>query len=43
MLERVDESQWPAIRAEARAAIEQYRVGGEFRFGANVVMTSGKA
>jgi ubiquinone/menaquinone biosynthesis C-methylase UbiE len=43
MLERVPEEAWPAIRAEAKAAIEQYRVGDEIRFGADVVLASGKA
>ena len=43
MLERVPAEQWPAIRAEAKAAIERYRVGDEIRFGANVVLASGKA
>jgi len=43
MLERVPADQWPAIRAQAKAAIEQYRVGGEIRFGADVVLASGKA
>lgn len=43
MLERVPEEQWPMIRAEARAAIECYRVGSEIRFGANVLFVSGKS
>jgi SAM-dependent methyltransferase len=43
MLERVGAEQWPAIRAEAKAAIERYRVGDEIRFGADVVLASGKA
>jgi ubiquinone/menaquinone biosynthesis C-methylase UbiE len=43
MLERVSASQWPAIRAQAKAAIERYRVGDEIRFGADVVLASGKA
>jgi ubiquinone/menaquinone biosynthesis C-methylase UbiE len=43
MLERVPEQSWPAIRDEARAAIERYRTGDEIRFGADVVMASGKA
>jgi ubiquinone/menaquinone biosynthesis C-methylase UbiE len=43
MLERVPAEQWPAIRAEAKAAIERYRVGDEIRFGANVVLASGRA
>jgi hypothetical protein len=43
MLERVRVEEWPAIRAEATAAIERYRVGDEIRFGADVVLASGKA
>ena len=43
MLERVPEEMWPTIRAEAEAAIERYRVGGEIRFGADVVLASGRA
>ncbi len=43
MLERVPADEWPAIRAEAKAAIERYRVGDEIRFGANVILASGKA
>jgi SAM-dependent methyltransferase len=43
MLERVPAEQWPAIRAEAKAAIERYRIGDEIRFGADVVLASGKA
>jgi ubiquinone/menaquinone biosynthesis C-methylase UbiE len=43
MLERVPAEEWPAIRAEAKAAIERYRVGNEIRFGADVVLASGKA
>ena len=43
MLERVPAEQWPKIRAEAKAAIERYRVGDEIRFGADVVLASGKA
>jgi SAM-dependent methyltransferase len=43
MLERVPAENWPAIRAEAKAAIERYRVGHEIRFGADVVLASGKA
>ena len=43
MLERVSAEEWPAIRAEAKAAIERYRVGNEIRFGADVVLASGKA
>lgn len=41
MLERVREEEWPAIRVEAKAAIEHYRVGDEIRFGARVVLASG--
>jgi ubiquinone/menaquinone biosynthesis C-methylase UbiE len=43
MLERVQVEEWPMIRAEAKAAIERYRVGDEIRFGADVVLASGKA
>ena len=43
MLERVPAEEWPAIRAAAKAAIERYRVGDEIRFGADVVLASGKA
>jgi SAM-dependent methyltransferase len=43
MLERLPAEKWPAIRAEAEAAIERYRVGNEIRFGADVVLASGKA
>jgi ubiquinone/menaquinone biosynthesis C-methylase UbiE len=43
MLERVAAEQWPAIRAEAKEAIERYRVGEEVRFGAEVVLASGRA
>lgn len=43
MLERVSEEQWPTIRAEAKREIERYRVGDEIRFGADVVLASGKA
>jgi len=43
MLERVRVEEWPVIRAEATAAIEQYRVGDEIRFGADVVLASGRA
>jgi ubiquinone/menaquinone biosynthesis C-methylase UbiE len=43
MLERVPAEKWPAIRAEAKAAMERYRVGDEIRFGADVVLASGKA
>jgi SAM-dependent methyltransferase len=43
MLERVPEEMWPAVRAEAKAAIERYRVGDEIRFGADVVLASGRA
>lgn len=43
MLERVPEAMWPAIRTEAVAAMERYRVGDEIRFGADVVLASGRA
>jgi ubiquinone/menaquinone biosynthesis C-methylase UbiE len=43
MLERVPVEEWPAIRAVAKTAIERYRVGDEIRFGADVILASGKA
>lgn len=43
MLERVSADEWPAIRAEAKEAIERYRVGDEIRFGADLIFASGKA
>jgi len=43
MLDRVPEEMWPRIRAKAREAIERYRVGNEIRFGAEIVMASGRA
>jgi SAM-dependent methyltransferase len=43
MLERLRVEEWPVIRAEAKAAMERYRVGDEIRFGADVVLASGKA
>jgi SAM-dependent methyltransferase len=43
MLDRVPVENWPAIRDEVYAAINQYRVGDEIRFGAVVVLASGKA
>jgi SAM-dependent methyltransferase len=43
MLERVAAEQWPVIRAEAKSAIERYRVGDEIRFGADIVLASAKA
>jgi SAM-dependent methyltransferase len=43
MLEQVPAEDWPAIRAEVRTAIDRYRVGDEIRFGADVVLASGKA
>ena len=43
MMERVPVEEWPVIRAEATAAIERYRVEDEIRFGADVVLASGKA
>ncbi len=43
MLERVRAEDWPAVRAEAKMAIERYRVGDEIRFGADVVLASGRA
>jgi ubiquinone/menaquinone biosynthesis C-methylase UbiE len=43
MLERVPADEWPAIRAEAKQMIERYRVGDEIRFGAEIVLASGRA
>jgi len=43
MLDRVPAEEWPSIRAEAVAAIERHRVGDEIRFGANVILASGRA
>lgn len=43
MLDRVPEKNWPAIVAEAYAAIDRYRVGDEIQFGAVIVLASGKA
>ncbi len=43
MLERVPESSWPTIRAEAVATMERYRVGDEIRFTADIVFASGRA
>jgi SAM-dependent methyltransferase len=43
MLERLPAELWPTVRTEATAAIEQYRVGEEIRFGADVIFVSGKA
>ena len=43
MLERIPTGEWPAIRAEAKSAIERYRVGDEIRFGADIVLASAKA
>ncbi len=43
MLERLPEEKWPAIRAEAKAAIERYRIGSEIHFGADVVFAEGRA
>jgi SAM-dependent methyltransferase len=43
MLERLPAELWPQVRAEAKAAIEQYRLGDEIRFGADIIFVSGKA
>lgn len=43
MLDRVPQEKWPTVRAEAYTAIERYRVGDEIRFGASVILASGKA
>lgn len=43
MLDRVQQAMWPAIKAEAKTAIERYRAGNEIRFGAEIVLASGRA
>ena len=43
MVGRVSQKKWPAILAEVHTAIDRYRVGDEIRFGAVVVLASGKA
>jgi ubiquinone/menaquinone biosynthesis C-methylase UbiE len=43
MLERVREEHWPGILSDTRDAINQYRVGEEIRFGARVILASGRA
>jgi ubiquinone/menaquinone biosynthesis C-methylase UbiE len=43
MLERVPPEKWPTILGEVHAAINQYRVGDEIRFGAVVILAAGKA
>jgi ubiquinone/menaquinone biosynthesis C-methylase UbiE len=43
MLARVGAEMWPVIAAEATAAINQYRVDDEIRFGASVILASGRA
>jgi SAM-dependent methyltransferase len=43
LIERVQERDWPLIRAAAQREIEQYRVGDEIRFGADVVFASASA
>jgi len=43
LMERARPERIPGIVAEAREAIERYRVGDEIRFGIDVVMASGKA
>jgi ubiquinone/menaquinone biosynthesis C-methylase UbiE len=43
MLSRVPENKWPRILADVHAAINRYRVEDEIRFGAVVVLASGKA
>ena len=43
MLDRVPAGKWPAIRDEVYAAINQYRVGDEIRFGAVILLASGRA
>jgi hypothetical protein len=43
LIERVQEKDWPLIRAAARREIERYRIGDEIRFGAHVVFASASA
>ncbi len=43
MLDRIPAEKWPAVRDEVYDAINRYRVGDEIRFGAVVVLASGKA
>jgi len=43
MMERVPQEMWPAIQHDVHAAIEKYRVGDEIRFGAVIVLASGRA
>ena len=43
MLKRVPQEEWPAIAAEAQAAIERYRVADEIQFGADIILASGNA
>ena len=43
MLSRVPENKWPRILADVHTAINRYRVEDEIRFGAVVVLASGKA
>jgi ubiquinone/menaquinone biosynthesis C-methylase UbiE len=42
MLDRVPPELWPQIHAEVHAAIEKFVVGDEIRFGATVVLASGR-
>ncbi len=42
MLERVPPGKWSAVRAEAVVAMERFRVGDEIRFGADIILASGK-
>jgi len=43
MLARIPEEKRPEMLANARVAIERFRVGDEIRFGAKIVLASGKA
>jgi SAM-dependent methyltransferase len=42
LLERVAAERWPEIHAEVHAAVARYRAGEEIRFGATVVLASGR-
>lgn len=41
MLQRVPADQWPALHEKVLAAIRQFQVGAEIRFGATIVLASG--
>jgi hypothetical protein len=41
MLQRVRDEDWPALNERVLAAIRQYQVEDEIRFGATIVLASG--